>query len=538
MNRKGYTLVELITTLIVMSMLVTFAYVTYTKVDESIRNQALVNKIKLIETKASEYASNTKMLATNVNVLIKNGYLKADNENGDIINPVDKLSMNCNVISMREEAGIYYASYINEEECDENNLDIVNSDLEILKYEYDSTKINEGNLTSQNIENNLKKIDKYSWSAKDIVLVVKIKEGSGIKHINSITWDNDCKDETNIQKDVCLVKEVASNVTKYKVVVEADYVDANITNTQKKVKLEVGAVVKIDKIAPIINDVNMTDTFWSNTKKDVYINAYDTGSLVNQYAFIKSDAPIICSSIPEEDYIKVNDYKKIIGSVYENGNYYACVKDTVGNISGAQSFLVDKIDKVAPDCSINITGTLNTATGWYDKLDASVTFTDGSDKEISGIEYRIAKVNGKDIFDISNSYQLPSSKELNIILEVKDLVGNICRKEETIKVDRCDQVETIPISDWSTCGNNITGGFNNSKYRSVYYVSKISGNICPGFSTQYAACPWLVKGTGGSWKCQTFGLYCMKDGNDVCCPGDSWDDVRKSYEERMSLQDK
>ena len=107
-----------------------------------------------------------------------------------------------------------------------------------------------------------------------------------------------------------------------------------------------------DTIVPEIV-VASVDERWSKENKNIEIVAKDNsdGSGIAGYMIRTSNtAPSASDSGWEAssalEYTTVNSY--------DNGTYYAFVKDNAGNVSQGKEVVIDKVDKVAPSCTIRI----------------------------------------------------------------------------------------------------------------------------------------------------------------------------------------
>lgn len=90
LNRKGFTLVELLAVIVLMAVLITVAVPAITKVGKSLKTESFCSKIKIIEAAASEYANDyftgkensesNKVSLDNISLmdLVNMGYLKSD----------------------------------------------------------------------------------------------------------------------------------------------------------------------------------------------------------------------------------------------------------------------------------------------------------------------------------------------------------------------------------------------------------------------------------------------------------------------------
>lgn len=90
LNRKGFTLVELLAVIVLMAILLTVAVPAITKVGKSLKTESFCSKIQIIEAAASEYANDyftgkenlgsNKVSLDNISLtdLVNMGYLKSD----------------------------------------------------------------------------------------------------------------------------------------------------------------------------------------------------------------------------------------------------------------------------------------------------------------------------------------------------------------------------------------------------------------------------------------------------------------------------
>lgn len=90
LNRKGFTLVELLAVIVLMAILLTVAVPSITKVGKSLKTESFCSKVQVIEAAASEYATDyftgkensgsNKVSLDNISLmdLVNMGYLKSD----------------------------------------------------------------------------------------------------------------------------------------------------------------------------------------------------------------------------------------------------------------------------------------------------------------------------------------------------------------------------------------------------------------------------------------------------------------------------
>lgn len=452
--KKGFTLAELLIVIVILGILSVIGLATFNNIHQKIREKELNNKISLIETKASEYASSTKVFMTNVDWLVKQGYIKADNEKGDVINPVDDSRMNCRLVIMYESDSNYYASVSEKEECDISKVNEDNIFTTVTKYKYPFAelaqkdgKIDEEALNSYINNNSDKTIGKYDWSKENILLKVtldtkKLKEMGLIKEDSKIIykWNNV---DTNSQFYLVKASEEMNTTQTIKSEVYIDDMEYFTT-----------IPIKIDKKAPEVKEINLLKEEWSNTKVRMNITVSDnSGSgiydseLINEKDYSDKTCGEILDILANDKTRERNTsvtYDRYLG----NGSYYICVKDNVGNVAkvtnldelngGNGGIVIDNIDETAPTCEITVNGTKG-KNDWYI---SNVEFTfyaedksDGNSKP-SGIVSKRIIVDGKDIDSKTSKYVLDKDRaSFTVKVTASDKAGNNCSKEVTVKRD-------------------------------------------------------------------------------------------------------
>ncbi|MBE6154543.1 MAG: prepilin-type N-terminal cleavage/methylation domain-containing protein [Firmicutes bacterium] len=107
MNKKGFTLTELLSVIVILALISLMASTGIIKLANNSKENMYCAKIKLIETEAEEYAikyerelnesdklyNGYKSLTFKINDLVENGTIEADKDN-NIINPIDNSIMN------------------------------------------------------------------------------------------------------------------------------------------------------------------------------------------------------------------------------------------------------------------------------------------------------------------------------------------------------------------------------------------------------------------------------------------------------------
>ncbi|MEG1288595.1 MAG: type II secretion system protein, partial [Bacilli bacterium] len=107
-NNKGFTLVELLAVIAVLAVVIGISIPVFFKVKETTLEKQFENVKTEIENKAEKYAKDTSVISMTVQNLIKEGYIEPD-KGEDIINPVTKSTLNCKIIEVTNENGVYKA---------------------------------------------------------------------------------------------------------------------------------------------------------------------------------------------------------------------------------------------------------------------------------------------------------------------------------------------------------------------------------------------------------------------------------------------
>ncbi len=349
-NKKGFTLIELMGVIIIMGVIALIAFSSFVGISRRMKEQAYKNKVKLIETKAENYANETGLLDTNVATLVDKGFLEADNNNDEVLSPIDKSLMNCHMVKMENNDGVYYAEYQEEEVCDLSSL-VRNADGLVLN--------------ATQVDSNTPYVG-GEWTKENIELSLSFNKDIDVNNIDNIIWTIDG------YEDEVLVNGNWSDVNKYNVetfvVFNNDvYVEVN---TKDKLRFKGQINVKIDKEKPVSYQsdikINEKDIYTNHLKNTSFKATDNEGSGIHGYYLGKNSN---CES---------NQYYEYPSGEFNidlhNGVYYMCVKDNVGNVSDRLSFEVEKVDTTDPTChlSANSSGISISTNDGYSKNDSGV----------------------------------------------------------------------------------------------------------------------------------------------------------------------
>ena len=317
MNNKGFTLVELLASVVILAMILAIAIPGINNLSSQIRKKHLENTIKNIEIAASKYAFDTKENIVFVDKLVTEGYMQSDEEDGAIYNEVNNEKLNCYLVKMEKVSDHYNAtfqndkSYIVDGKCDESKLNELGGEVSIQVFNNgeeveDYNKWLKGSVTLKAISKNLDlncSDYKCNWTSssgnysKGLVL--------DINNVNSIL---------NARYTFQLTK-LSTN----------DYINRYSSSVNIKIDNE-NPVIYLEETAQTI-----TDRYVDVAKKRLSIIASDgAGSGINSY-YLGLEEAGDCNS---DDFI--NNNKVTVTSF--NTRYLICVKDNVGNI--AKSYIV------------------------------------------------------------------------------------------------------------------------------------------------------------------------------------------------------
>ena len=311
-NNKAFTLTELIAVIVILSILITLSVVVFMNIRRNTLEREYTNLVSYLETKAALYAKDTGITTISVEDLIKEGYIKPDDET-DIYDPRDNRSMNCYLIKMEYKDGEYIAKLSD---------DFTNEDGTCKEY----TKTSGYEICRLN-GNNCYSIGADEWFNENIKLGIKDVNGLINSVDASYSWSTNTGFTSN-NKDVTTEVSLIGDIT-YKCEVKLkDETGKDIIGVATK-------EIKIDMEKPIISEIKYDNNY--NTSKTIEIVANDgMGSGIGGYSIVPDGQD--CNNFSSSNKIDVND----------NGYYKVCVRDKAKNISNVERINIETIDKEYP----------------------------------------------------------------------------------------------------------------------------------------------------------------------------------------------
>ena len=400
-NKKGFTLVELLSVIVLLGIVITIGIFSIGAVRNNILEKQYKNVKEQIEEAAEKYYQDTGSTKVNVQLLINEGYLKADNKSMIISDPRDGSSLNCFEITINNNE----KAVLGENKTDEDGSCIdVGFSNNGIKIKSSGTTIN-------------------GWYKEPVVLTAVLTDNK--KNINDykFVWKSDLNpnilESSSIYDLTSLFKERGN------VIDDEFYVTAsNETETLNSM----GTRIRIDGLSPVIKKDNVSEinNTWSKTKTLIF-NLTDEGSGI--YGYILSENN--CESESIENFNKIDDNANpnnvdVEVKVKDNGDYYFCVIDKAGNkVKYNEIIKIEKIDKTPPDCDYvgnNI---------WTNK---NVKVKYGCKDEQSGCE----SINGKTISCNGNTCYLEYTYTKDYMTaNIKDTIGKFTIKDNVGNERKC-----------------------------------------------------------------------------------------------------
>ena len=307
MNNKGFSLIELLVSFVILGLIITLAITSYTKISKGVKVKQKNNLISKIEIAASNYAYETNKTMIFVDELVLNGYLEEENDNGDIIDPTTGNRLNCYVVEMEKVGDYYNAKFIKNKNYDNKGV-------------CDQTKLSDYSGYIEVKMNGTSVSDTSKWLRGEIELnAYDYTYGYNFDCINnSCVWTSNSGLKTND------VSHIIINNTN--TILKTKYTFQYSEYTKNSVNRHTSSIdIKIDNEMPIIYEPTIYDKSIVTSSKKVIINASDgNGSGISGYYMAISYGQD-CNDVTFTNDKEIN--------INANGEYIICVKDNVGNVN-------------------------------------------------------------------------------------------------------------------------------------------------------------------------------------------------------------
>ena len=464
LNKKAFTLTELIAVIVILSILITLSVVVFMNIRRNTLEKEYTNLVSYLEAKAALYAKDTNITTISVEDLIKEGYIKPDDQS-DIYDPRDNTSMNCYTLKMEYKDGEYVAKLSDDLKRDENgkcNLYTKTSGYEICRI----------------VGSNCNEIKDGKWFNKNIKLGIKDANGLINSDDVSYSWSTNTgftSNDKNVTTEVNLIGDIT-----YKC--ELKMKDDN----GKDIVGVATKNVKIDRENPVISEIKY-DTNWSLSKTIEVIATDGMGSGIKGYAIVKEDQD--CSIYKAKNTVDINS----------NGNYKVCVKDKAGNIT-EEIIEVTSIDVVPGNPVISASD--NIASGNFHEQDYTLSWKSDYDGTQNLIYYYGTNKNNLTSNGISS---VAKKNQYNVTMYVKACTSesNLCSEISSYVIN----VDTTPTNPVISASDGLASG----KYHSSDYTlswkstNKGSQNLTYYYGTN--ASKMTSIGTSMSVNMNQYGVY-------------------------------
>lgn len=109
MNKKGFTLTELLAVIVILGVLLTIAVPSVLYINDLLKDNMYDKKLKFIEQAAQLYGQDNAdyipETAGGIDIKVKelrdSGYVDKDNDKGDVLDPRNNRNMICDVVNVR-----------------------------------------------------------------------------------------------------------------------------------------------------------------------------------------------------------------------------------------------------------------------------------------------------------------------------------------------------------------------------------------------------------------------------------------------------
>ena len=348
-KQSGFTLVEIITAIVILGIILTVSIGAYNQVTKNVRETEYENKIKQIELASEKWAEENNLSSPttiSVDYLIENNYLKADEiKKGEnfYYNPVNDQNIKCNTINLEIKNTSVEASYIEEEDCELVTVERESSNIFATPFKFVNNKVS----TELGINGN----NEVNWSNQDVIILVESDEYHNYEKIVYSIEGEKTEKSSSLPKltEAELKQKTTIDHTKYNNVfsIKASlFFNSKLTislYTPNEGIKNKELTVRIDKEAATATVIN--DNSWKSSSKTITLQGTD-GNGSGLKGFYIYDTPN--ATIKTEDLRKSN-YELVVKNLEEK-KYYVWTEDNAGNISkeAAIAFEVTNIDGTKP----------------------------------------------------------------------------------------------------------------------------------------------------------------------------------------------
>ena len=470
--RRGFTLVEILAVIALMAVLVLIAVPTYITISGTMKENVYNAKIEEIKAKSTTYAQETGKVVFSVDTLISEGRITPDNETGVYKDPRSDRKMNCDIIHISFNDNQYEVSIEESETC--------YSDEE-LNNRYGIARLK----VVDDQGNEIPSIEGTEWlGVSNVYVTYEIKEEyqDYASNIVGVEWSGEetlsCTSEnlTECKRYSVSTTSVKMLTVNFKLTIESN--GANIISNYSK-------NVYLDIVAPEIKEgsILLENEYNTNSERRVRFELTDyNGSGVKEYALVKEKT---CTG-SEYEANKKNANEGVQTEYLNNGTYYVCVKDKVGNKTpdselDNNKIEVSNVDNGSPSVSLSI----NSKDSRYHTKEVTLNINASDNEGTTNLKMCISNTgylqdcswesytNSKN-WTLSGDYDGGTRK---VYITIQDASGNIGQNESSYTVYKSCTTTTKNYTDsnYGTCSKACGGGV---QYRNYQLKDTYLGTVC------------------------------------------------------------
>lgn len=454
--KKGFTMIELLGVIVISCILILIAVPIYNGIKKSINESVYESKIKEVLSKSEVYSEETNKYFFDIKTLIEEGYLTADNELEEYIDPRNGRNMVCDIIIVKDQEEI---------EIRKSEICYTKEELESI-YGYVKLIVTDEKGTS--LEST------KEWYKKEKVWIRYLIQKENIE-VEEIHWSGE-EEKTCTKENLsaCETYEIETSSVKNVIV----RLNAKLKQKENEIESTVTKEINLDIQRPrvIEGSINIENEIRTDGKKKVNFELTDgSGSGVKEYAVVKEKS---CNGKEFEEKRK-SAKDKVQTEYLSNGDYYICVEDEVGNRTTESDLEnennkihVENVDEGAPVIK-KFEATSTNATYKAITVNLSIEATDdggtnnlkmcisntGYLKDCSWEKYNTRKNN----WNVGGNLD---GIERTIYLSIQDSTGKIAnRQAKYTPYKEGSMTNKVYKGEWSNCSKACGGGIKTREYQ-------------------------------------------------------------------------